>query len=33
MPHALIAEASGRAAPAALPQAELDEYRRDVGVR
>ncbi|MGH9399542.1 MAG: hypothetical protein ACRD00_04175, partial [Thermoanaerobaculia bacterium] len=33
LPHVLIVEASGRAAPAALPQAELDEYRRDVGVR
>jgi hypothetical protein len=33
LPHVLIVEASGRAVPSALPQAELDEYRRDVGVR
>ena len=33
MPHVLIAEASGRAEPAALPTAEIDEYRRDVGIR
>ena len=33
MPHVLIAEASGRAEPAPLPRAEVDEYRRDVGVR
>jgi predicted SAM-dependent methyltransferase len=33
LPHVLIVEASGRAAPVALPATELDEYRRDVGIR
>lgn len=33
LPHVLIVEASGRAGRAELPKAEIDEYRRDVGVR
>ena len=33
LPHVLIVEASGRAAPVALPKDFLDEYRRDIGVR
>jgi predicted SAM-dependent methyltransferase len=33
LPHVLIIEASGRAERTKLPKAELDEYRRDVGVR
>jgi SAM-dependent methyltransferase len=33
LPHVLIVEASGRADRVELPKAELDEYRRDVGIR
>lgn len=33
LPHVLVAEASGRAEPAQLLRSEIDDYRRDLGVR